>query len=226
MTKDFIREGIPRKITREDVDGVHIKYIKNTYDRYAVSDEGYIYSFSDKCGGKIIGTIFLNGYVSTIITQPFTNKQKHVYVHRAVAEEFLQPVPGKNQLHHINEDRLDNRVCNLMYCTGKENCNAGNHNTKLSKSVAKYYKNHENAKVALGKKVAILDNSNNIIHVVNSIYKASKFIEEKTGKNINATRNQISNILNGKSGFNTVGGFKVREATDEEYNQFILTKKS
>lgn len=49
--------------------------------------------------------------------------QKQVRLHRLVAEAFCHnPDPGhKIHVNHINEDKLDNRACNLEWVTPKEN---------------------------------------------------------------------------------------------------------
>ena len=48
------------------------------------------------------------------------NKKEHV-VHRLVAETFLERIPGKDYVDHINRLRDDNRVENLRWVTAFEN---------------------------------------------------------------------------------------------------------
>lgn len=42
-------------------------------------------------------------------------------VHRLVAAAFLGECPDGHQVHHINNDKSDNRVSNLQYLTAREN---------------------------------------------------------------------------------------------------------
>ena len=76
---------------------------------------------------------FQNGYYG--ITLHKNGVQKTLLVHRLVAETLLQNPDNLSYINHKNEDKTDNRVENLEWCTQKYNCNYGSHNLKLSKSL-------------------------------------------------------------------------------------------
>lgn len=61
------------------------------------------------------GYLDLEGYVKIKI------KYKDYRVHRLIAETFLLNPNNLPQVDHINENKSDNRVCNLRWCTTKQN---------------------------------------------------------------------------------------------------------
>ncbi len=96
------------------------KNIPNTNGRYQVNDKGEVMSFQP---GKppIKKTIRIDraGYATVRISM--NGKQKTCFVHRLVAEAFLDAELGKHEVNHINGIKTDNRVKNIEWVTHSEN---------------------------------------------------------------------------------------------------------
>jgi hypothetical protein len=46
---------------------------------------------------------------------------KHIYVHRLIAESMIKNTKNKTHVNHIDENKLNNKSCNLEWCTHLEN---------------------------------------------------------------------------------------------------------
>ena len=114
---------------------------------YQVSSEGRIKSLKrtiiKKDGRKqtvkeriLKGTPDKDGYLK-IGLYCGTGKQKWFQVHRLVGEAFIQNPDEKPQINHINEIKIDNRACNLEWCTCKRNINHGSRNERVAKALGK-----------------------------------------------------------------------------------------
>lgn len=105
--------------------------------------------------GKILKPIPLrHGYVGVQLYGRgghATRGLKTFSVHRLVAEAFIPNPDNKSEVNHINEDKSDNRVCNLEWMTHIENSNYGTrpqriraqHLGKSGKPIIQYNKDFE-----------------------------------------------------------------------------------
>lgn len=106
--------------------------------RYQVSNLGRIRSI----GGitwktdRILKTeIGVGGYVRVGLFKD--NKQKHYRVHRLVAQAFITNPDNLPEVNHIDENKLNNRVENLEWCTSEYNHNYGTINQRVAQNQSK-----------------------------------------------------------------------------------------
>lgn len=102
--------------------------IPGYYGKYKASNLGRIKSVSSN---MIMKQYTNKGYL--MISLRNNGCKKHL-VHRIIAECFIPKVSGKTFINHINEDKKDNRVENLEWCTPSENNNHGSRNNRISQT--------------------------------------------------------------------------------------------
>ena len=92
------------------------KPIKEFNGEYEVSNDGRVRKrsgeilrvYKGKIHGYMSASFYINGVSCTRL------------VHRLVADAFIEHKEERNQVHHIDEDRTNNNVKNLMWVTPKE----------------------------------------------------------------------------------------------------------
>ena len=62
-----------------------------------------------------------SGYMICVVRQRGQKNQKAYFVHRFVWECYNGLIPDGKVVDHINDDKIDNRLCNLQLFTPKEN---------------------------------------------------------------------------------------------------------
>lgn len=124
------------------------KPIKEFEGLYEISSEGQIaslprdYKYGRVAERTILKTDIARGYKRVTL---FKNGKRHRrQVHVLVAEAFIDNPDGKPIVNHIDENKLNNRAENLMWCTYKENSNWGTSPQRIgeknSKPVSQYTK--------------------------------------------------------------------------------------
>lgn len=73
-----------------------------------------------------------NGYL--IATLSKNDNEKKCKVHRLVAQAFIPNPDNLPQVNHKDEDKTNNRVDNLEWCSGDYNSNYGTRNERAAKS--------------------------------------------------------------------------------------------
>lgn len=145
------------------------KPIKGYEKLYEISNYGRVKSLPRKIGfviqheEKILNT-YLNkfGYLKVRLTKNYIGK--NYFVHRLVAEAFLDNPLNLPCVNHKDECKTNNHVSNLEFCTQKYNCNYG---TAIARRV-------EKSIISLSKPVLQFDKQGNLIREWSSISEACR----------------------------------------------------
>ena len=105
------------------------------YDgKYEISNYGRVKSNSQKSNGRILAPGNNgSGYYYVILCKD--NKKKKCTIHRLVAEAFIQNPSNLPQVNHKDEDKGNNYVMNLEWCTPGYNLTYGTRMERISKRV-------------------------------------------------------------------------------------------
>ena len=95
----------------------HSKFHASDFPNYTISETGEIRNSK----GKVIkGEISNNGYRRVSLSNGEL-KHKKMSVHRLVAETYISNPNNYPEVNHRNENKLDNDVENLEWCTTLDN---------------------------------------------------------------------------------------------------------
>ena len=134
------------------------KDIKNYEGLYQVSNLGRVYSIRNN---KILKPKLNKcGYLSVNLKYKGSHVTKSI--HRLVAEAFIPNQNDFPQVNHKDEDKTNNCVDNLEWCTAKYNINYGT----CRERTAQHFR----------KPVLMFDLNNNFIKEFNSVAEASSYV--------------------------------------------------
>lgn len=114
-----------------------------------------------------------NGYM--FVTLYKNGKQHHSLVHRLVAQSFLSNPNMLPEVNHISEDKSDNTVENLEWCTHRYNHNYGT--------------GHKRAAKKQGRKVIQMTTNGEVVKIHDSVRSAAR--------SVNRGHKDIRNVCNG-----------------------------
>lgn len=152
------------------------KDIENYEGMYQVSNEGNVKSLAREIEWR--GSIRhqperllkprtdRHGYLCVILCKD--NNRKALLVHRLVANAFIDNPDNLPQVNHKNEDKTNNRVENLEWCTCKQNINHGTRNQRCSEANT----NH----IVLSIPIDMLTKQGELIHTLPSAHEAERWL--------------------------------------------------
>ena len=153
------------------------------FENYEVSNLGKVRNI--KSGRILKPYLNHNGYLKHHLYRH--DKQKELFLHRIIAIAFIDNPGKKPQVNHIDENKLNNDLSNLEWCTVKENII---HGTRTKRAAEK-----------CSKKVIQLDLNDNVLNEFESMTQA----EQETG----VSRRSIGRCCNGK--LKSARGYKWRK---------------
>lgn len=95
-----------------------LKQIKD-YPDYAISNLGNVYSYKNGKVVKLSPLITKGGYLFIVLYK--NGERKYYLIHRLVAEAFLPNPNNYPQVNHKDENKQNNNVENLEWCTAQYN---------------------------------------------------------------------------------------------------------
>ena len=119
--------------------------IRGYEGRYQISSFGRVKSLKDNKGNYREKILDLKpnkrGYIRVTLYRE--GKSKSFQVHRLVAIHFIPNPNNYSQVNHKDENKQNNKVDNLEWCTQKYNLNYGTRNQRISKSHKGIYHTEE-----------------------------------------------------------------------------------
>jgi len=140
------------------------------YDLYAGSKDGNVINIIKKI--PLLGNMQNSGYLGCMVRKHAQSGQKTYQVHRFIWECFNGVIPDGKEIDHINNDKEDNRLCNLQLVTHQKNCKKSAKDRDYTFAA----KNHENRKC-----VKSTNKDTNEVLFFNSLYAVQQHLGINAG---------------------------------------------
>ena len=111
------------------------KDIKGYEGHYQVSDKGRVKSVKFGKERILKPVRDTKGYLAVQLCK--NGEIKRCFVHRLVAQTFIQNPNNLPHINHKDEDKTNNSVQNLEWCDSKYNNNYGTHNQRVAEKRSK-----------------------------------------------------------------------------------------
>ena len=147
------------------------------YENYSVSTYGKVRN--DTTGRILKASKTGHGYRTLRLG---SNSGKLLFVHRLVAEAFLEKPDGCTEVNHIDGDKDNNSLSNLEWCTSSEN-----HVHAFRTGLNRSGENHERAKL-----------SNTQVEEIKKEYAVENVSQYELASTYGVDQSTISCIVNNK----------------------------
>ncbi len=130
-----------RKFSKIDIDrnkDIYLSEFKKIpgYPNYLINKEGLVYSKkADKLKSTNKGK---QGYLHLAMVNE-SGESKNFDLHRLVALTFIPNPNNLPQVNHKDENKINNNVNNLEWCTASQNINYGTRNERVSQKLKMQY---------------------------------------------------------------------------------------
>ena len=179
--------------------GEEVKWIMGFENEYGATRSGKIISYKCSKAKELKGSISSYGY------RYVTLNYKPYAWHRIIALTFIPSDDTTLTIDHINEDKLDNCVDNLRWCTLSENIKF--YTSNVERKVKRLQRKEEKEKIRKARYVSYLKSIGTKVYIngrqFNSIHAAVRFILDQERSRGNerkedTVRKEVRKMVQGK----------------------------